>query len=122
MSVKEKVIAYIKQQQSGRFRVIDNTGPDKKIVAGQFPDVIFLQKEPSPNTNALFILKVENGGELIDSVAIWKALGSAPSVFYIVVPAAKLDEAKKLSSATDVKAKFAWYEMEDDKVKQVHYE
>lgn len=122
MEVREKVIKFIKEQQAQRFRVIDNTGRDKKVIAGQFPDIIFLRQEPPPNSDILFLLKVENGGELIDSVPIWQALGHAPSVFYIVVPSRKLDEAKKLASATGVKAKFAWYEMSGEEVQQVYYE
>ena len=122
MSVREKVIAFIQKQQEGRFRVINNTGADKRIIAGQFPDIIFLQKEPPPNNNILFVLKVENGGNLVDSVPVWKALGGAPNTFYIVVSVDRLDEAKKLASATDVKAKFAWYKVVGEDVTQVNYE
>jgi len=122
MTEREKIIAFISKQQASRFRVIDNTGPDKKIIAGQFPDIIFKQQEPPPNDNILFIMKVETGTNLVDSVSEWKSLGSAPSVFYVMVPQGKLDEAKKLAVVTGVKAKFAWYEMEGENVKQVHYE
>ena len=122
MPIREKVIEFIQKQQSGRFRVINNIGSDKKIIAGQFPDIIFLQKEPPTNNNILFVMKVENGGDLVDSVPIWQALGSAPSVFYIVIPVSKIDEAKKLANITGVKAKFAWYEVTEDRVTQVNYE
>lgn len=39
MDEREKVISFIQKQQNSRFRVINNTGIDKKIIAGQFPDV-----------------------------------------------------------------------------------
>jgi hypothetical protein len=122
MTDRAKIISFIQSQHHGRFRILDNTGSDKKVVGGQFPDVIFLQSEPPPNNNILFVLKIETGGNLVDSVSEWKALGSAPSVFYIVVPKGKLDEAKKLANATGVRARFAWYEMDGEKVKEVHYE
>ena len=122
MEERAKVIASIIRQYKDRFRVFDNTEQDKKVVAGQFPDIIFMQTEPPPNNNILFVMKVETGKDLVNNVSEWKALGSTPSVFYIVVPKTKLDEAKKLASATGVRARFAWYEMSEGKVKQVHYE
>jgi len=122
MTLQSKIIEFIKGQFQDRFRVIDNTGEDKKIIAGQFPDVIFMQKEPPPNDNTLFVLKIEEPKEkLLDRVSEWKDLGSAPSVLYVVVEKGRLDEAKKLASATGVRARFAWYEIESDKVKEVHY-
>lgn len=122
MTEREKVINFIKKQYEDRFRVFDNLGTDKKIVGGQFPDIIFMQQEPPPNNNILFVLKVETNNNLVDNVSEWKALGNTPSVFYLVVPKNKLDEAKKLANATGTKARFAWYEIENDKVKEVHYE
>jgi hypothetical protein len=122
MVTKARIIDFIKRQQSKKFRVIDNTGTDKKIVGGQFPDIIFLQTEPPPNNNVLFVFKIEIGTNLVDSISEWKALGSVPSILYVVVPQSKLDEAKKLASATGVNAKFAWYEATDDEVTRVHYE
>ena len=121
MNIRLKVIARIKIDQSGRFLVADNTGADKKIIAGQFPDVILYKKEPLQD-EVLFIMKVENGSELIDSLPQWKELGNAPSAFYIVVPKDKLDEAKKLADATGVKARFAWYEVVGGEVTKIHYE
>ncbi len=122
MSVRPKVIAYIIATLSHRFQVIDNTGADKKIVAGQFPDILIFRKDQPQNNEILFVLKVENGGELVDSLPQWKELSTAPSIFYIVVHKNKLDEAKKLADATGVRAKFAWYDVKDDEVTQVHYE
>ena len=123
MLVRPKVIEFIKIQHGDRFRVIDNTGEDKKVVAGQFPDIIIMQKEPPPNTNTLFVLKIEEPEEnLLDRIPEWQALGSTPSVLYIVIQKNKLDEAKKLASATGVRTRFAWYEMEGENVKQVQYE
>src|SRR3989344_724388 len=127
MTEQEKVISFIKRQYGSeedkkRFRVFDNTAQEKKIVGGVFPDIIFLQPEPPPNNNILFVLKVESGNSFVDHVSEWKALGSTPSVFYLVVPRSKLDEAKKLVSATGVRARFAWYEMTGEEVTQVNYE
>ncbi|MFA6416382.1 MAG: hypothetical protein WCW56_02755 [Candidatus Paceibacterota bacterium] len=122
MSIRPKVIARIQTDLSGRFRVVDNTGTDKKIIAGQFPDVILFKKDPPLDDDALFVMKVENGGELVDSLPLWKELGNAPSIFYIVVPEKKLDEAKKLADATGIKAKFAWYEVLDGEVTNINYE
>jgi hypothetical protein len=121
-SIRPKVIQKIKSDLSDRFRVLDNTGSDKKIYSGQFPDVILFRKENSLNNEALFILKIENGSELVDSLSQWKELASAPSTFYIVVPRAKIDEAKKLVGATGIKARFAWYEVVSDQVTQIVYE
>lgn len=122
MDDRAKIIEFIVGQQNNRFRVFDNTGQDKKVVVGQFPDLLLMQKEPPPNNNILFVLKIETGDNLIDNVSEWKALGSSTSTFYIVVPREKLDETKKLASATEVRAKFAWYEMENGNVKEVNYE
>lgn len=124
MNTRQKVITKIQSDLSGRFQIIDNTGSDKKIIGGQFPDVIIFKKDPPVNNEVLFVMKIENGGELVDSLAQWKALGNLPSTFYIVVPKIKLDEAKKLASATEVRARFAWYELDDMKenVTQIHYE
>ncbi|MCK5460619.1 hypothetical protein KAI58_01395 [Candidatus Gracilibacteria bacterium] len=122
ISIRTKVIEKIRKSLSSRFRVFDNTGADKKIIAGQFPDVILFKKEPPQNDEILFVLKIENGGKLLDSLPLWKELGSAPSAFYIVVAKEKLDEAKKLVSVAGVRARFAWYEVVNDNVTQVHYE
>ena len=122
MNDRAKIIEFIQEQHKERFRVIDNTGVDKKVVAGQFPDILFLQQEPPPNNNILFVLKVETGKNLVDNLAKWKALGNAPSAFYIVVPKSNLEEARKLATATDVRARFAWYEIEKNEVKEVNYE
>ena len=121
MSIRQKVIQHITETLSDRFQVVDNTGPEKKIIAGQFPDVLIFKKEPPNNTDPLFILKIENGEDLVDSVSQWKELGSDPSVFYIVLPEDKLDEAKKLVSATGVRAKFAWYKVHEKNVTRIHY-
>jgi hypothetical protein len=122
MSNRSKVIAHIQAGLGGRFRVFDNTGEDKKLISGQFPDILLYGKEPLPQNTLLFIMKVENGGELIDSLSAWKELSGAPAGFYIVVPKLKLDDAKKLAGVAGVKARFAWYEMNEDEVTQVQYE
>jgi hypothetical protein len=123
MDDRASVIAQIKKGLSGRFRVLDNTGAEKRVVAGQFPDVILMRPEPPPNSDTLFVMKVEVGTtNLIDSIPEWKALGSTPSVLYIVVPEHKLDEAKKLASATSVRARFASYKVENNQVEEIRYE
>lgn len=104
---KQMIIKAIVNEFSGRFRVFDNTAEDKKVVAGQFPDIIIMRQEPPVNQDILFVMKIEESDSLIDSVPEWQALASAPSVLYIVVPQNKLDEAKKLASATGVRARFA---------------
>ncbi|MDD5055038.1 MAG: hypothetical protein PHZ00_02095 [Candidatus Peribacteraceae bacterium] len=121
MSIRSEVIVRIQTDLSGRFRVIDNTGDDKKLVSGQFPDILLYGKETAINDTLLFIMKVENGGELVDSVPLWKSLSGTPTGFYIVVQKDKLNEAKKLAAVTGVKARFAWYEKANDKL-VVHYE
>lgn len=120
--IRTEVIVAIKAKYGTRFRVFDNTGEDKEIIAGQFPDVIFKQQEPPPNNNILFVMRVETGTNLVDSVSVWQALGSAPSVFYIVVPTDKIDEAKKLASVAGVRSRFARYEIEENKIKNIYYE
>lgn len=122
IAIRNKVIAAIKEKYENRFRVFDNTGEDKEVIVGQFPDVIFKQQEPPPNNNILFVMKVETSDELVNSVPVWQALGSASSVLYIVVPKSKIDEAKKLASVAGVRTRFAWYEIEGEEVKQIYYE
>lgn len=120
---RDKVIAFIQNQQKDRFLAVNNTVEDKKIVSGQFPDLIFYQKTDQAKARILFTMKVENGGELVDSVSQWKDLANSPYVFYVVVPVRKLDDAKKLINATGIKAKCAWYEQDaDGKITKVTYE
>lgn len=121
-SKREKVIELIRNEFGNRFRVFDNTGDNKRVVAGQFPDVILMRPEPPPNSDILFVMKVETGENLVDSVAEWQALGSSPSVLYIVVPEGKVDEAKKLASATNVRARFASYQVNGQGVTGIRYE
>lgn len=118
---KEMIIKAIVDEFSGRFRVFDNTGDAKKVVAGQFPDIIIMRPEPPINQDILFVMKIEEDSNLIDSVPEWQALASAPSVLYIVVSQDKLDEAKKLASATGVRARFAPYIIDADHAR-VSYE
>lgn len=118
---KQAIIRAIVDEFSGRFRVFDNTGDNKKVVAGQIPDVIIMRPEPPVNQDILFVMKIEDGKNLIDSIPEWKVLGSAPSVLYIVVPREKLDDTKKLASATGVRARFASYSNHDGKI-EVRYE
>ena len=122
MNIRPRVIELIKADLSDRFNVVDNTGVDKKIVAGQFPDVLLFSKDSKFNDVVLFTMKIENGGELVDSLPIWKELANAPSSFYVVVPKDKLDDAKKLADATNVKARFSWYEIVSGEVTEIHYE
>jgi hypothetical protein len=121
---RPKVIAYILRTLArDRYDVVDNTGSDKKIIAGQFPDVLVYKKGSTTDRDLLFVMKIENGGELIDSVPQWKELATAPSTFYIIAPQAKLADAKKLAAATNVKARFGWYTMDTtDEVVQLNYE
>jgi hypothetical protein len=121
-SIRPKVIARLQSDLSDRFRVVDNTGTDKTVLAGKIPDVILYKKVPPNSTDVLFVMRVENGGELTDSLAQWKEMGKLPSTFYIVVPKAKLDEAKKLANATSVNARFAWYVAEANDVTELQYE
>lgn len=121
---KQKIIKHLKKVFSKRFRVIDNTGEDKKLVAGQFPDIILMRPEPPPNSDVIFIMKIEtkDDNDFVDSIAEWKELGTAPSVFYIVVPEKSLDKAKKLVSATGIRARLGSYKMDQDEVEHVRFE
>ena len=121
MDTRSKVIAYILKTLAARFDVFDNTTADKKIIAGQFPDVLVFKKGSTADRDLLFVMKIENGGDLIDSVAQWQALASAPSALYIVTPHEKLADAKKLASATGVKARFGWYKIAADDVAELNY-
>lgn len=122
MNDRDTVAEYIVATQSKRFNAVNNTIGDKKIIAGQFPDVLLFKKDSTTDRDLLFVMKVENGNELVDSLPQWKELATAPSAFYIVVPYAKLDDAKKLASATGVKAKFAWYKIFNGQVAELIYE
>jgi hypothetical protein len=121
-SIRPKVVARLQTDLSDRWRVVDNTADDKKVVGGQIPDVLLYEKDSKNDDVVLFVLKIENGGELVDSLSQWQALSKLPSSFYIVVPDAKLDAAKKLASATNVKARFASYKKENDEVTDIQYE
>ena len=122
MSIRLKVIAKIQADLTDRFRVVDNTGNDKKVIAGQFPDIILYGKEEALKDTLAFIMKVENGNELVDSLSAWKELSGAPVGFYIIVPQKKLDEARKLTNATGIKARFGWYSEEGENVTQIEYD
>ncbi len=121
-SARSKVITRLQKDLSGRFRVVDNTGIDKTVLSGRIPDVILYKKEPPNSTDVLFVMKIENGGELVDSLAQWKEIGALPATFYIVVPKDKLDDAKKLANATSVRARFAWYRIQNDELQELRYE
>ncbi len=122
MNTRQKVIKKL-QSDLARFNVVDNTVSEKKVIAGQIPDVIIFQKNVQMENDPLFIIKIENGGDLVDSIQQWKSLGELPSSFYIVVPTSKIDEAKKLANITGVKARFASYDLdESENVKEIHYE
>lgn len=121
MLKRTKILDRLRQDFSNRFRVIDNTGTDKKVVGGEFPDVLLLQLEPPPNNNILFVLKLDEADNLVDSLSEWKGLSSTPSVLYVIVPQNRLDEAKKFAAQTGVRAKFAWVEEKGEET-VIHYE
>jgi hypothetical protein len=85
MDKRPKIIAHILNEFKGRFRAFDNTGDDKKVIAGQFPDVILMRTEPPPNSDILFLMKIESDGNFVNSFSEWQALSSTPSVLYVVV-------------------------------------
>lgn len=118
---KQMVIKAIVDEFSGRFRVIDNTGENKKIISGQFPDVIIMRPEPPVNQDVLFVMKLESGQDMLDSISEWKDLSNGPGVLYIVIPQESLDEAKKLASVTGIKARFAPYNIGANKAR-IRYE
>lgn len=122
MTTRQKVIKKVIETLSDRFRVFDNTTTDKKIVSGQFPDVLIYKKEPQDDDEILFLMKIENGGELVDSVSQWKELSKTPSVFYIITPRDKLDDAKKLVDATGIRARLGWYEISNEEVTNLRFE
>lgn len=123
MDTRSKLVAYIVNEFKGRFRTFDNTGQDRKVVGGEFPDVILMRPEPPPNTDVLFLMKIETGSKnFIESFSEWRALASTPSILYVVVPKAKRDEATKLISATALRARVASYELEGDDIKSIQYE
>lgn len=104
---KQSLVKKIKADFERRFRVIDNTGKDKKAVDGTFPDIILMRPIPPENDDILFIMRIENGEKMIDSVAEWKIMSGSRAVPYIVVPEEKLNEAKMLANATNVRIRFA---------------
>ncbi|MBQ3318608.1 hypothetical protein IJG76_01155 [Candidatus Saccharibacteria bacterium] len=104
---KQALVEKIKSNFKQRFRVIDNTGKDKKAVDGTFPDVILMRPIPPKNDDILFIMKIENGENMIDSVAEWRIMSNSRAVPYVVVPEEKLNEAKTLANAANVRIRFA---------------
>lgn len=120
---KHNIISAIKNDLSDRFRVIDNTGQDKRIIASQFPDVLLMRQIPPENDDILFVMKIEGGDyDLINSVSSWKEFDRSQFSFYIVVPKEKLDEAKRLADLVEVFAKFAYYTLDHNGKAKVQYE
>lgn len=120
--IRRNIIGAIRHDLSDRFRVFDNTGLDRKIVSGMLPDVLLMRQEPPKNGDILFIMRIENGNNLIDSVAEWKEMDKASVSSYIVVPENKLNEAKKLASAVGIFARFASYTLDHNNKASVVYE
>lgn len=121
--IKHRIVSAIKNDLSDRFRVIDNTSKDKRVVAGQFPDILLMKQIPPENDDILFVMRIEDGNtDLINSVSIWKDLDRSEISFYLVVPEEKLDEAKRLADAIEVFAKFAYYSVDANRKVKVHYE
>ena len=81
-----------------------------------------MRPEPPPNSDILFLMKIETGVDLVGNVSAWQALASEPSVFYLVVPAIRLDDAKKLAGLINLRVKFASYQMDGNEVSRIRYE
>lgn len=122
LAVKHNIIGAITSDLSDRFRVIDNTKGDMKIVGGILPDILLMRQEPPKNDDVLFIMRIEDDSNLLDSVAEWKEMDKALVSSYIVVPATKLDEAKKLANAIGIFTRFAYYELDHNNKAKVFYE
>ena len=122
-ATKKHIIGAIKSDLSDRFRVIDNTGTNRQIVAGLFPDVLLMRQEPPKNDDVLFVMRIEGQEtDLANSIAIWKELERSEVSFDLVVPDAELHKAKQLASAIDVSAKFAHYTINHQGKARVSYE
>jgi hypothetical protein len=75
--MKQEIIVSIFKQFKNRFRVFDNTGDSKRVVAGQFPDVILMRLEPPPNNDIFFVMKIETPESiLVDDLPEWKELNA----------------------------------------------
>lgn len=120
--VKRNIIGAIKNDLSDRFRVIDNTKEDRRIVANIIPDVLLMRQEPPKNDDVMFIMRIEDGVDFINSVAEWREMDQASVASYIVVPENKIDEAKKLASAVGIFARFASYRLDHNNKASVVYE
>ncbi len=121
--IKRKIIGAITKDLSDRFRVIDNTGTNKRIIAEQFPDVLLMRQEPPKNDDILFIMRIETPeSDLIDSVTEWKEMDKAPIASYIVVSKDQIDEAKKLASVVGIHPKFAVYTFDHNQKASIDYE
>lgn len=68
-TLQKSIIGAIKKDLSNRFRVIDNTGKDKRIVFGTLPDVILMRPVPPANDDIMFVMRIEDGVDLIESVS-----------------------------------------------------
>ena len=122
-TIRKHIIGAIKNDLSDRFRVIDNTGTNRQIVAGLFPDVLLMRQEPPKNDDVLFVMRIESQNvDLTNSIAIWKELERSEVSFYLVVPDKELNKAKQLASAIDVSAKFAHYTIDHQGKAKVSYE
>lgn len=120
---KRKTIAAIRHDLSDRFRVIDNTGNARQIIGGVFPDVLLMRQEPPKNEDVLFVMRIESMDvDLSASIVAWKELERSEISFYLVIPADKLNEAKRLASVLDVPAKFASYVIDCQGKVKVNYE
>jgi len=120
--LKKKIVAAISNNFSDRFRVIDNTDKDRRIVFGTLPDVILMRPVPPDNDDIIFVMAIDDGDDLVGSLPRWRELSRVPASFYIVVPEDKLVEAKRLVSALAISAKFAFYQLDHNEKVRVKYE
>lgn len=113
----DDIVKYIQGRLSSKFQVLANFGTEKRWnIRGVFPDVIVM----SNDKRILFIIEVETEESIIGSAPQWRNYSNLSGTLYIVVPFAKLNEAKRLAAESGIKTKFGYYTILGNEIKVIY--
>ena len=108
---KEQVVKRIVEQLSDTFNVNFNPKDNPTHhIAGSFPDVILANKESG---DIDFVIEIKKNGDIANDAQKLKELSHLSSTLYILVPQSELKNAKLVADLNGIKARFAWYELNE---------
>lgn len=114
------VVAFIRDSQSDRFKVLDNLGKEEHYISQMFPDIILLSKQTN---EPAFIIEVKNNGKIAPCIQQWKTIQNIPATLYIIVPEADFETAKSIAQVVGLQARFGRYNIDHESlVVSVKYE